>query len=236
MEDLRRDVSSVDWGQRRHAGGRAHDVPDMLERLESSDAPVREEALDELWSALCHQETVYSASAAAVPFLFRAAQGPLLTELQRHLVLALLVCIGRGEDGTWHGYTSREEVEMCERAVARIAPHVVSWSVGRGVPARTAALKLCVYFPDALHVSGVSFGALTDGLAEPRLAAACRLAAQIVEARPLDEAAVRAAAETDAQVLEYLDEALEGLSVDAQARGVILELLDRGVESRWEGS
>jgi hypothetical protein len=105
--------SGIDWSALRDAYGAAAAVPKLLERLWSLDAADREDAIDELWSRLCHQETVYSASAAAIPSLVDAAMNDVLTPPQRHLVLALVVYIDRGDDACWKGYSSREEVEAC---------------------------------------------------------------------------------------------------------------------------
>jgi hypothetical protein len=97
----------IDWSGLRDAYGDAAAVPNLLERLWSPDAADREAAIDELWSRLCHQETVFSASAAAIPSLVHAAMNDVLTPPQRHLVLALVVYIGRGHDTCWKGYSSR---------------------------------------------------------------------------------------------------------------------------------
>lgn len=59
-----------DWGSLEHAYGRATDLPKILGLL-SPD--VDNPAWNELWSRICHQETVYSASfAALVPLCERA--------------------------------------------------------------------------------------------------------------------------------------------------------------------
>lgn len=60
----------TDWAGLRHAYGPATDVPDMLADLESS---ADTDVLDEIWGCLCHQETAYSASFAALPELLRIA-------------------------------------------------------------------------------------------------------------------------------------------------------------------
>lgn len=58
----------TDWSRLRHAYGPATDVPDMIADLESG---ADSDAWDEVWGCLCHQETVYSASFAALPELLR---------------------------------------------------------------------------------------------------------------------------------------------------------------------
>jgi hypothetical protein len=223
------ELSSIDWEALRHAYGSAGDVPDLLQELSGNSEQAREAAIDQLWSSLCHQETVYSASAATVPFLFDAARSPRLSDTQRYLLLSLVVYIGRGGDTTWKGYSTWEEAESCREAVAAVAPEVIRWAAAEEVPARVAAVALCVYFPTALEQAGVGLSALTDGLTEPRLAAACDLTARIVAGQPLDDAVVHAAAEMDSETLDYVEQALEGEPVDRKARGAVLELLERGV-------
>lgn len=60
----------TDWGQLEHAYGSADDVPGLLAAL-SPDPNA--EVWGELWSRLCHQGSVYSASFPALPFLLDAA-------------------------------------------------------------------------------------------------------------------------------------------------------------------
>lgn len=67
----------IDWGKLQHAYGSAEDVPGLLRAMASEDAEVREEAMEELVSSLCHQGSIYPASVHAVPELARLAlEGP----------------------------------------------------------------------------------------------------------------------------------------------------------------
>jgi hypothetical protein len=66
----------IDWERLSHAYGPARDVPLDLQRLASSDADVRASALWQLYGSIIHQGTLYSATAAAVPFLLRLASHP----------------------------------------------------------------------------------------------------------------------------------------------------------------
>jgi hypothetical protein len=64
------DVFALDdprWNNLRHAYGTAGDVPDMLRMLASKSSQQREATWDRLWSALCHQGSIYEATFAAVP-------------------------------------------------------------------------------------------------------------------------------------------------------------------------
>ncbi|HEX4826502.1 MAG TPA: hypothetical protein VFV19_19560 [Candidatus Polarisedimenticolaceae bacterium] len=67
-------LDSPRWNELRHAYGNAADIPGLLEQLPS--APVSDDSNAEpwysLWSALCHQDDVYTASYAAVPHIVAA--------------------------------------------------------------------------------------------------------------------------------------------------------------------
>ncbi|MER5355611.1 hypothetical protein ABT093_35460 [Kitasatospora sp. NPDC002551] len=62
----------TDWSRLSHAYGPADDIPDLLDRIAS--APT-DELWNDLWSALCHQGSVYPASLAALPWLAGQARG-----------------------------------------------------------------------------------------------------------------------------------------------------------------
>ena len=65
------------WAQLQHAYGDALDVPGLLRALESSTGPkngYQDEPWYSLWSSLCHQGDVYTASYAAVPHIVRIAR------------------------------------------------------------------------------------------------------------------------------------------------------------------
>lgn len=71
------------WKDLRHAYGDAADIPDLLRALASSTGPkagYEAEPWFSLWSSLCHQEDVYTASYAAVPHVVQIAseaKGPI---------------------------------------------------------------------------------------------------------------------------------------------------------------
>ncbi|MFJ8545915.1 hypothetical protein ACIRFH_28670 [Streptomyces sp. NPDC093586] len=60
----------TDWSRLTHAYGSAEDIPALLERIASDPTSAR---WNDLWSALCHQGSVYSASFAALPWLVGVA-------------------------------------------------------------------------------------------------------------------------------------------------------------------
>ena len=64
------------WKDLQHAYGDAADIPDMLRSLASSTGPkqsYRDEPWFTLWSSLCHQGDVYTASYVAVPHIVQIA-------------------------------------------------------------------------------------------------------------------------------------------------------------------
>jgi hypothetical protein len=66
-------LDSPKWSQLKHAYGAASDIPDMLRQLETFPPHDGYEAPPYfmLWSSLCHQDDVYTASYAAVPHIIR---------------------------------------------------------------------------------------------------------------------------------------------------------------------
>jgi hypothetical protein len=62
----------TDWSALRHAYGSASDVPGLLAQLAPDP---KSNVWHDLWSCLCHQGTVYSASFAALPILLETAKG-----------------------------------------------------------------------------------------------------------------------------------------------------------------
>jgi hypothetical protein len=70
------DLSSKSWNDLRTAYGSASDIPDLLRELHT--APPQENYQSEprfsLWSALCHQGDVYTATYAAIPHIIAIAK------------------------------------------------------------------------------------------------------------------------------------------------------------------
>jgi|SRR6185369_991830 len=64
------------WKDLGHAYGSASDIPELLLRAETDlrGGHEQDSTWFSLWSALCHQGDIYSASYAAVPHLVRLAQ------------------------------------------------------------------------------------------------------------------------------------------------------------------
>ncbi|MFE0511553.1 hypothetical protein [Streptomyces sp. NPDC058964] len=75
----------TDWSQLHHAYGTAEDIPGLLDAV--SPAP-KDSGWADLWSRLCHQGTVYSASYAALPALRDMARQWSPADRQMPLTLA----------------------------------------------------------------------------------------------------------------------------------------------------
>ncbi|WP_282610661.1 hypothetical protein [Pelagibius sp. Alg239-R121] len=69
------ELTSGRWQELSHAYGPASDIPDLLASLASCPKYTdwRSEPYFSLWSALCHQGEVYTASYAAVPHVIQIA-------------------------------------------------------------------------------------------------------------------------------------------------------------------
>ncbi|HEU4670565.1 MAG TPA: hypothetical protein VFR91_07640 [Dyella sp.] len=67
-------LESSFWSELRHAYGAATDIPALLGQLASypDERSYQDEPWFTLWSSLCHQGDIYSASFAAVPHIVQA--------------------------------------------------------------------------------------------------------------------------------------------------------------------
>jgi hypothetical protein len=87
-------IDDIPWRELSHAYGSADDVSALLRALLAQDPAEVDEAADALWSSICHQGSVYSATPYAVPFLARMAAAG----LRPAMALQLLGAIGESED------------------------------------------------------------------------------------------------------------------------------------------
>jgi len=81
------DLNSPRWNELTHAYGEASDIPALLEDLKTSPPPAdyQSEPWFSLWSALCHQNDVYTASYAAVPHIVALAAAQPREERLEHV-------------------------------------------------------------------------------------------------------------------------------------------------------
>ncbi|WP_103562275.1 hypothetical protein [Actinomadura rubteroloni] len=101
-------MEEPDWPNLEHAYGPAGDVPALLDALVPDGTA---DVWDELWSRLCHQGTVYSASFAALPRLTEAAARWDPADRVMVLALAGAIVVGLEDDApaertTLHRLTS----------------------------------------------------------------------------------------------------------------------------------
>lgn len=86
-------LDSSIWQTLNHAYGSAKDIPLLLKALTIADEN-QKETWEELWSCLCHQGTVYSASFAAAPHLVVLA-----STFPREQRLEFIILVGMIERG-----------------------------------------------------------------------------------------------------------------------------------------
>lgn len=84
-------LDNIDWSRLSYAYGPATDVPLDLQRLASSNADMRANALWQLGGGIYHQGDVFDATAVAIPFLVMLASTPSLPN--RNEILELLEAI-----------------------------------------------------------------------------------------------------------------------------------------------
>ncbi|MFJ8856435.1 HEAT repeat domain-containing protein [Streptomyces sp. NPDC102437] len=87
------DLESIDWAALEHAYGPGKDVPGWLRGMVSPDPDVRNEAFSNFYGKALHQGSVYSSTAASLPFLFAKADDPATPD--RGAIVALVLSIGR---------------------------------------------------------------------------------------------------------------------------------------------
>ena len=88
------------WSQLVHAYGSAGDIPPPLRQLSSfpSNHNYKDEPWHSLWSSLCHQGDVYSASFAAVPHIIMAAAADPRRASYSYFLLPASIEIARVKD------------------------------------------------------------------------------------------------------------------------------------------
>src|SRR5687767_14764877 len=80
-------LDSPRWGELTHAYGEASDIPALLRDLKAAGPPAgsQSEPWFSLWSALCHQYDVYTASYAAIPHVVAIAADKQSRERLEHV-------------------------------------------------------------------------------------------------------------------------------------------------------
>jgi hypothetical protein len=212
--------TGIDWSTVNACYGPATSVPALLRQLASPLSSERSDAISELWGWLCHQGTVYEASAIAVPFLFDAAKKLELPRADRDQLLALVVHIGLGEGTTWQGYTPWAVVQDCALAVKALLPDFAAWALEGAPEARTWTLALAAQHPDAWASLGVDATQLMSDV-DPATADLVRHA---VAGTIPEETLIDAVLASDADLREYYEEVISELPQNRRAPLLVLEL------------
>jgi hypothetical protein len=94
-------LQEIDWSRLTDAYGPAEGIPALLRRAETDTRPghIAGSTWFDLWSALCHQGDIYTASYAAVPHLVNLASHPTYHTQYDPLYLAASIHVrgARGE-------------------------------------------------------------------------------------------------------------------------------------------
>ena len=124
-------LDSSQWLHLEHAYGSAANIPALLARL--SSFPKEEsgsEPFHALWSALCHQDDVYSASYAAVPHIVSFVESDPRRASMSYYALPTAIEIDRAE-GRGPALSSAEESEYFA-ALQRLA-HIAAEQLKQNV-------------------------------------------------------------------------------------------------------
>jgi hypothetical protein len=143
-------LDEVDWSAVRDAYGPAIEIPALLRALVSDNADHREFACRSLFQTIWHQGNVFSATATAVPFLYKLleADGP----YDRKDIAGLLNLIHLGEPPFLHCESDPKAAAMWrdildhagESLDAKIAEgHIVLREIRRALNSRPDLLDYC---------------------------------------------------------------------------------------------
>lgn len=113
----------IDWSRLSHAYGSAEDIPGLLDQVGTEGGG---QVWNDLWSALCHQGTVYSASFAALPRLrgIASAEGVRDDDAAMAVVLAAAIVAGEDQPHDAGDVRARHAADIAElgRIATRLLP------------------------------------------------------------------------------------------------------------------
>ncbi|MFL5626273.1 MAG: hypothetical protein ACJ788_11845 [Ktedonobacteraceae bacterium] len=129
-------LDEIDWHQLKHAYGAADDIPGWLRSLASQEDEI--DALTPLSLSLCHQGTVYSASAYAAPYLIELLTSEPMPGKEG--LLRLLAGMAHGDAYHRQHFSLYSEARRKDPAFQRELAEEVVWvertgeAVRRGLP------------------------------------------------------------------------------------------------------
>ena len=126
------DLESPRWGELEQAYGSAEDIPRLLAHLERTDERERRELWFGLWSTLCRDGEVYSASYAALPHLVAFATRRRAAAGAEALHLAGGIEVGRLSEGA--PPLPEDLASGYERALGEVPRLIAGWIDERWEP------------------------------------------------------------------------------------------------------
>jgi len=242
-------LDEIPWTRLEHAYGRAGDTPRLLRQVGGDDKEARGKAFEELWSSLCHQGTVYEATASAVPFLAALARKAPMPEEQRRELVALLGSIAAGRGYLWahrefirtdRGWTEADEeaskrelrvVEAARQAVAREFPGLVEALGGVDRRMDWSLAFAASQVPEVASSALSLVSRLSESVTEPHLAAALALTSELATREDPAAAVERAMGSLDGD--DLVEAEAERGSVPERWPRLVAELLfERGFEEQ----
>ena len=166
-------LDSIDWDSLQDAYGSARNVPDHLRALLSNDDAIRAKALDQLFSTVYHQGTIYSASAHVVPFLVELLEAPEVQDKPCILLLLAGIAGGRGYYEVHDPRVQRSEEMKVVAAVRRTAaPHIpalLSHLVHPEPEVRIAVAEALPFYPEHNALSSETLQRARDSESNPEV-------------------------------------------------------------------
>ena len=143
-------IEDIPWNSLQTAYGEASTVPATLIKLASRDRPVADEGHAEVYElGLIHQLTIYTATAAAIPFIGRIAASP--DSLRRPRLIGLLADASLGKDVP---YSPAGTTAAVRQAVRDSLPPLRPFLEARDRALRLAMADLAAALPFDLASAG----------------------------------------------------------------------------------
>lgn len=192
----------IRWSDLQHAFGAASNVPGLLTAVRKGGRKGKK-ALAELYNTIWHQGSVYSASAAAVPFLAEMAADRDMPLPVRSQLVHLLFLIASGGD------------ETCTEATAHACTRLTEDFASTSLPC-----ELWCGIAGLVVASGVSDDRVIAALArpphdaDPLVRAGSEVLRQLAESGTASAEAVRATAALDEELGDCFDDEIEAVRRD----------------------
>jgi len=157
------DLDSPQWAELQTAYGSASEVPAMLEDLYAG----RAESLDDLFSYICHQGSIYTGSVAALPHLLKIAQTVQVEDLPEFKVdvLTLAGAICESTDFTPEFYAPYIKKAFFEDALSLTLATLKDFS--------NSSCALYLLKAAAAFAGHPAFSRVLDGFADEEFSTAC---------------------------------------------------------------